>query len=153
MTPQVSIVMPVYNRTDELRRALDSVANQSMGDLECIVVDACSDSLLEPIVNSYDSWFIYNRTHETGGPSAARIVGYERMQGQYLLQLDSDNQIFPWTLDRATRFLESEPAVSGVAEQGPGLLFSRVSPMVQLVIDEPWGKYHESTAACKHIEG
>ena len=106
--------MPVYNRQAELRRALNSLVAQSMGDFECVVVDDASTCPIEPIVAEYDDRFTYVRKTENGGCTAARFVGFERMRGEYLVGLDSDNELFPWALERATFYLARHREVGGV---------------------------------------
>ncbi|MFC0449805.1 glycosyltransferase family A protein [Rhodococcus jostii] len=115
MTPIATVVMPVYNRTTELRRALDSLVKQSMQDYECLVVDDASSMPIETIVAEYDDRFRYLKTKNNVGPAAARIVGFKEMKGEFLFRLDSDNEVFPWALDRAAHFLDLEPNASGVS--------------------------------------
>ena len=40
---KVSVIMPVYNCVDVLKRAVEAVLNQTLGDIELILVDDCSD--------------------------------------------------------------------------------------------------------------
>lgn len=88
----LSIIVPVYNRPDELRELLASLASQQMLDYELIVVEdgstLSSESEIEryrPILPSVQYVYILN-----GGPSRARNVGAQIAKGEYLLILDSD---------------------------------------------------------------
>ncbi len=110
-----TVVVAVYNRTHELRRALISLVNQTIGNFECIVVDDASTMPIEPIVAGFDERFQYVRSEQNRGCTGARFAGYERMQGEYLMHLDSDNELYPWALERASHHLSAVPQVDGVA--------------------------------------
>ena len=112
--PLVTVVTAVFDRPEELRRCLSSLQAQSMGDFECIVVDDASRLPIEPVVSDFDDRFIYVRNPSNLGPAGAKRAGFERMRGQFLSTLDSDDEYFPWMLDRATMYLDQEPEVGGV---------------------------------------
>lgn len=115
MNPRVTVIMPVFNRPADLRRALDSLVAQSLGDFECLVVDDNSTDAIGPIVAAYDDRFVYLRSERNVGPSAARLLGFKRMTGDSMFLLDSDNLVFPWALERASQYLAENPGVSGVS--------------------------------------
>ena len=115
MTPLITVAMPVYNRQDVLRRALRSLERQTMEDFLCIVVDDASTVPVGPVVDEFDSRFQYVRSEPNRGCTGARYVAFEQMQGDFLMNLDSDNEFFPWTLERATSHLSSHSDVDGVA--------------------------------------
>ncbi len=107
--PLISVIIPVYNRTDSLRRALRSVAAQTLTDLECLVVDDASTESVEPIVREFDERFRYLRRDTNGGCTAARLTGCAHVTGQLILSLDSDNELFPWALARGAQYLQDYP--------------------------------------------
>jgi glycosyltransferase involved in cell wall biosynthesis len=115
MLVKASIVMPVFNRTEELRRALVSLAHQTLSDFECYVVDDASQVDVAAVVREFDSRFQYVRSPHNVGPSAARALGFERASGDFVLMLDSDNEFYPWCLERAAWYLDSCPEISGVS--------------------------------------
>jgi glycosyltransferase involved in cell wall biosynthesis len=130
--PRITVVVPVYSRQCELRRALASLREQSLSDFECLVVDDCSDTPIEPVVEEFeDPRFRYMRNSQNGGPYNARTLGYRHMSGEYLLQLDSDWEAYPWALMQAVHYLDEYPdvdAVSGMHVRQPGsAMFVRVS--------------------------
>src|SRR5215211_6467806 len=109
---KVSVIIPVYNRDQELRRALRSVIGQSLADFECIVVDDASANDIPAIVDSCaDSRLRYLRREENGGPPRARRDGYRAAHGDYVIQLDSDDEFFPWALARACHWLDTRTDV------------------------------------------
>ena len=108
--PRLSVVVPVFNRPSELRRALASVREQTLADLECIVVDDASTDTIRPVVDEFDERFRYVRRESNGGCAAARLDGFRYCRGTYATTLDSDNEMFPWALERAAKLLEQEPS-------------------------------------------
>ncbi|MGD0492617.1 MAG: glycosyltransferase family 2 protein [Steroidobacteraceae bacterium] len=115
-TPKITVVVPVYNRQAELRRALASLMAQTLADFECLVVDDCSSVPIEPIVAELaDARFRYLRNAQNGGPYNARTLGYRHMRGEYLLQLDSDWEAYPWALYQAASYLDDYPDVDAVS--------------------------------------
>jgi glycosyltransferase involved in cell wall biosynthesis len=115
VTPLVTVAMPAYNREDVLRRALRSLEHQTMDDFLCIVVDDASTVPLAPVVDEFDSRFRCVRSEPNRGCTGTRYVAYEQMEGDFLMNLDSDNEFFPWTLERALFHLSSHHDIDGVA--------------------------------------
>jgi glycosyltransferase involved in cell wall biosynthesis len=117
--PRVSIVVPTYNRSKRLRRALASVASQTFADFECIVVDDASTEDITPIVAEFDDRFRLVRRDINGGCSAARLYGFGFARGEYAMTLDSDNELLPWALSRAVLLLDlpANLEVGGVTGQ------------------------------------
>ncbi len=113
--PLITVAMPVYNRQDVLRRALRSLERQTVEDFICIVVDDASTISIEPVVGEFDSRFRYVRSEPNRGCTGARHVAFEQMEGDLLMTLDSDNEFFPWTLERASAFLSERDDIDGVA--------------------------------------
>jgi glycosyltransferase involved in cell wall biosynthesis len=113
---RVTVVMPVYNRHRELVRALTSLQAQTFADFECLIVDDCSTIPIEPVVASFaDPRFRYLRNAQNGGPYNARVLGYRRMMGEYMLQLDSDWEAYPWALAQSVGHLDEHPEVDAVS--------------------------------------
>jgi glycosyltransferase involved in cell wall biosynthesis len=116
MTPGISVVVPVYNRGAELHRALLSLQQQTYENFECIVVDDASTLPIAPIVASLvDDRFEYIRQSSNGGPYSARMAAFRVMQGELAISLDSDDEAYPWMLQRAVKHLEDTREVDGVA--------------------------------------
>jgi glycosyltransferase involved in cell wall biosynthesis len=66
-------------------------------------------------VAGLDDRFVYLRSDVNRGCTTARYAGYERAQGAYVAILDSDNELFPWALERAAFHLAEREDVDGVA--------------------------------------
>jgi glycosyltransferase involved in cell wall biosynthesis len=139
--PILTVIIPVYNRDRELRRAIDSVRRQTFGQFECIVVDDASDYDIAAIVTTYrDQRFRVIERDVNGGPYAARFTGLEAMQGIYGLFLDSDHELYPWTLAQARHYLDEVPDVDRVCglhmRNEDSRLFVRVHDAPRIVTPE-----------------
>lgn len=88
----LSIIVPVYNRPDEVRELLDSLTRQLMLDYEVIIVEDGSTLSCEREVERFRSLLpaVQYLRILNSGPSVARNRGAERASGEYLLILDSD---------------------------------------------------------------
>ena len=97
MSVMVSVVIPVYNIEQHLRQCLDSVAAQTLKDIEVICVDDGSTDGSANILEEYakkDARFQIIR-QKNAGPGAARNRGMEQAAGKYLIFLDSDDWFEP----------------------------------------------------------
>lgn len=100
-TLKVSIIIPVYNVELYLREALDSVINQTLKEIEIIIVnDGSTDNSLE-IVKEYETkdHRIIVINQENQGLSGARNSGLKIAKGHYIYFMDSDDYIALDTLE------------------------------------------------------
>jgi glycosyltransferase involved in cell wall biosynthesis len=108
--PQVSVIIPTYNRAHLVGEAIESVLSQTYEDLELIVVDDGSEDETRKIVSSYSSQITYLH-QEQEGVSAARNRGIEQAQGEYLSFLDSDDLWLKEKLYLQMEYLTSHPEI------------------------------------------
>jgi glycosyltransferase involved in cell wall biosynthesis len=103
-TPLVSVVLPTYDRPERLRRALESVAAQTYPRVELVVVDDCSPTPLEPVVDAVDlatlERVVYRRNEQNRGGNATRNRGIDACTGDYVAFLDDDDEWKPTKLAR-----------------------------------------------------
>lgn len=86
-----SVIIPVYNRPDELNELLQSLVGQHFKSFEVLVVDDGSSVSCEKIVSRYsDCLNIHYYYKSNTGPGLSRNYGAERSKGEYLIILDSD---------------------------------------------------------------
>ncbi|WP_396613806.1 glycosyltransferase family 2 protein (plasmid) [Haloferax sp. S1W] len=105
--PTVSVIIPTYNRADVLPQSIDSALDQTLSDVEVIVVDDASSDHTESVVTSYDDPRVTYLAHETNqGGSAARNTGIDVATGDYIALLDSDDKWAPSKLERQVETLE-----------------------------------------------
>ena len=108
--PKVSVIMPVYNASDYLARAIDCILNQTHQDIELICVnDGSTDDSLD-ILNEYaekDSRIqVFSQTNQGGG--AARNFALDKISGKYLYFMDSDDEIKKETFTEMIGIMEDK---------------------------------------------
>ena len=97
--PKVSVIVPVYNVSKFLHRCLDSIINQTLQEIEIIIVNDCSpDPLDDEICKEYatrDGRIIYHKHKKNKGLGGARNTGIKTASGEYIGFVDSDDYIHP----------------------------------------------------------
>lgn len=108
---KLSIIIPIYNVENTLRRCLDSVISQNIDDCEIILVDDGSTDRSRIIADEYACKhpFITIYHKENGGLSDARNYGLDRMNGDYVTFVDSDDELSPNTLEPLLNILHNNP--------------------------------------------
>lgn len=93
--PKVSIIVPVYNQSKEINRCVQSLVNQTISDLEIILVDDGSTDGSSGICDSYAEKYENIRVihKKNGGLSSARNTGVRASKGEYIAFVDSDDWI------------------------------------------------------------
>lgn len=95
-SPKVSVIVPVYNVEHYLAKCLDSLVNQSLQNIEIIVVNDGSKDGSENIIQQYAGKYpdkIKAFTKDNGGLSDARNFGIDQATGNYLGFVDSDDYV------------------------------------------------------------
>ena len=90
-TPQISVIIPTYNRANCITKAIDSVLAQSFQDFEIIVWDDGSTDDTREIVKAYGDHRIRYYFGDNHGVSFARNRAIEQASGKYIAFLDSDD--------------------------------------------------------------
>lgn len=86
-----SIIVPVYNRPDEVGELLESLTTQSYTDFEVLIVEDGSKDKCKEVCDRYaDRLALHYFYKDNSGPGQTRNYGAERAQGQWLIILDSD---------------------------------------------------------------
>lgn len=94
--PLLSIIIPVYNTEKYIRRCLDSLVNQSLKDVEILVIcDQCTDSsvtIVEEYIKQHDNIYLFltERRCHVGG---TRNIGILNAKGKYIGFVDSDDWV------------------------------------------------------------
>lgn len=104
--PFISVIMPVYNRGQTVRSAIESVLRQSYQNFELVIIDDASTDSTSVIVNSIqDERIKYVRLKSRAGASAARNVGIRIAQANWIAFQDSDDIWEPQKLEKQVRCL------------------------------------------------
>ena len=86
-----SIIVPVYNRPDEVDELLESLSNQTLKDFEVVIVEDGSAKPCKDVCDKYAGILsLHYYAKENSGPGQSRNYGAERAQGDYVIILDSD---------------------------------------------------------------
>ena len=93
---KVSVIIPVYNVENYLRKCLDSLVNQTLKDIEIIVVNDGTTDNSQEIINEYVKKYpkkVVSIIQENGGQGAARNTGLLHAKGEYIGYVDSDDYV------------------------------------------------------------
>lgn len=110
--PTVSVVIPVWNDRENLRRCLECLAASSFTDFEAIVVDDRStDDPAQVLEAAGIQWIHLERR---SGPAAARNRGAAAARGRYLFFVDADVCVHPETLARVVATFEGDATIDAL---------------------------------------
>ncbi len=130
---RVSVICPLYNHARVVGRALASLAAQGFADWELVV---CDDASTDGSVEAVEAFMadhpslpalLVRHPVNRGLPAATRNTALSVARGEYLLALDSDNELYPHCLERLVGALDADPGAAfayGILEQ-----FDRSGPL------------------------
>ena len=106
-----SLIVPVFNRPDEVHELLESLTKQHCKDFEVNIVEDGSQLPCQEIVQAYCNQLdIHYYNKPNSGPGQSRNYGAERATGEYLIVLDSDCIIPEGYLNAVKAELDAVPA-------------------------------------------
>lgn len=110
----ISVIIPIYKVEDYLDECIDSVVNQTMKDLEIVLVDDGSPDRCPQMCDEWSERDLRIKVihKQNGGLADARNAGIHASHGKYILPLDSDDIIAPTYVEKAVMYLESHPDVT-----------------------------------------
>ncbi len=111
----VSVIIPLYNKSQYVRRALESVFAQSYEDFEVVVVDDGSTDDGPEQVRQYTDSRLTLVHQANAGPGAARNRGISESKGELLTFLDADDEWMPWFLESSMAKLKNNPCCDLIA--------------------------------------
>lgn len=109
--PLVSVVIPAFNCAAYLEETLGSVAGQTLGDFEVVVVDDGSTDGTKELLDRLAEPRLRVVAQDRRGPAAARNRGIELARGRYIAFLDADDLWEPDKLELQVQFMEHAPQV------------------------------------------
>ena len=115
--PEIAVIIPTYNRAEVLSRALRSVLQSDMQDLEVVVVDDASTDATASVIEALgDSRVRYELLPFKSNGNVARNRGIELTRSPIVAFLDSDDAFEPGRVERLTRFFAEHPDLDGVVD-------------------------------------
>lgn len=112
--PKVSVITPAYNASAYINEAIESILNQTLNDLEFIIIDDCSTDDTWHIIQQYarrDTRIIAERNPDNLGIAGNRNKGVLLAKSPYIAWQDADDISIPTRLEKQYRFMETHPAV------------------------------------------
>ncbi len=104
---KISVIIPVFNRRAELKKAIESVLGQTYRNFEIIVVDDFSDDNPHELINEInDARILYIRLQKKSNANVARNVGIKSASGNFIAMLDSDDEWLSHHLERKINYME-----------------------------------------------
>lgn len=108
MEPKVSVIVPIYNVEPYLKACVDSIRNQTMGEIEILLIDDGSCDGCSQLCDRFagEDGRIQVFHQENAGVSAARNLGMEKASAEWLMFVDGDD----WLEENAVEVLYRETA-------------------------------------------
>ncbi|WP_298827210.1 glycosyltransferase family 2 protein [uncultured Planococcus sp.] len=133
LNDKVSVIIPTYNRSELLKKAVESLKNQSHQNFEIIIIDDFStDDTASVVEEMEDDRIIYLKHDINKGGSEARNTGIKRATGNFIGFLDSDDQWLPQKLEKQLGQFEGQPDV-GVVYTGVQVVNENNQPTRKIV--------------------
>ena len=109
-----SIIVPVFNRPDEVDELLESLCHQDVKDFEVIIVEDGSEKPCKDVCDKYANILdLHYYFKENSGPGQSRNYGAERANGEWLIVLDSDVVLPKYYLRNVENGMRNEDAFGG----------------------------------------
>lgn len=102
--PLISVLTPVYNRASKIHRVFESLEKSTYRHFELIIMDDGSTDNIVEVVEKYKNKVTYPITFiqkKNEGKHVALNILHQLAQGEYIFQLDSDDEIMPDTMQKA----------------------------------------------------
>ena len=109
MKEKISVITPLYNAENYIRKTIKSVLNQSYDNLEMIIIDDLSTDNSRNVVKEYaakDDRIKLIELQKNQGAAVARNTGIEKASGKYIAFIDSDDLWEPDKLETQLEFME-----------------------------------------------
>ena len=127
-----SIIVPVYNRPDEVDELLESLTKQTLKDFEVIIVEDGSIKPCKDVCEKYANILdLHYYAKENSGPGQSRNYGAERSNGEWLIILDSDVVLPEGYLEAVEESLASSTSIA--AWGGPDAAHPSFTPVQKAI--------------------
>lgn len=106
--PRISVIMPLYNAEQFVKKAIESILQQSFKDFELILIDDCAtDNTLDVVSSIKSSKIKIVNNEKNSGIAYSRNKGLELADGQYIALMDDDDLTVPNRFETQIGYLET----------------------------------------------
>ena len=123
--PKISVITPSYNQGKYIETTIQSILNQNYSNLEYIIIDGGSTDNSVNIIKKYEENLTYWISEKDKGQSHAINKGLNRITGDIVTWINSDDQLLPHTLNKVVSYFEKHKEVSFI--HGKTILFKENS--------------------------
>jgi glycosyltransferase involved in cell wall biosynthesis len=116
--PKISAIIITFNRADFLKKAIESVLNQTNPNFELLILDNSSTDNTEEIVKSFRDKRVRYIKHQPLNISQARNLGLKESKGDYIAFLDDDDEWLPEKLEKELEIFNQGNGKLGLAYGG-----------------------------------
>lgn len=113
-SPLISVIIPVFNAERFIKRALESVCNQTYKNLEIIVIDDGSTDSSRDIIDSFKDERVQLFSRENKGLIATLNEGIDRCNGDFIARMDADDICSVTRFEKQFEYLLENPSVGAV---------------------------------------
>lgn len=150
--PTLSIIMPVFNHSCELKIMIESILDNSYQDWELLAIDDGSEQETLAILNDFahkDSRIqVIQRTRLPKGAQTCRNIGLEMAKGVFIVFFDSDDYITPYCLKQRVEALTNHPELDFMVFPSGSFLKQQFSDDGPFLFGYPL--YHDNLKAFLH---
>jgi len=111
-TKVVSVILPVYNGSKTVKRAVESILSQTFKDFEFLIINDGSKDDTPEILDSFDDNRIRILHQKNSGLVFSLNRGVKTSQGRYIARMDADDIALPDRLQKQVDFMEKNPSVA-----------------------------------------
>lgn len=137
INPAVSVIIPAYNAALYVSEAIQSALQQSMSDIEVLVVDNLSTDDTVHIAESFEDTRVHVINCEKSSAGAARNVGLKNANGRYIQFLDADDILHSEKLQRQLDAITTRDPIRTVASC-TWMRFDQSPKDAELVMEDVW---------------
>ena len=135
----VTVIIPVYNRPDDLRRALSSLTAQTISDFKVIIADDASTEDVDAVVDEFarlDITMLKSSVNRGCGANRALALNYFLTEAptDFVMFLDSDDLLYPHAIERLTELIthnEADLIITNIHQESikgdPHIIFAKDS--------------------------
>lgn len=142
----ISVIIPLYNKENCIKRTIESVINQTYTNWECIVIDDGSNDNSSEVLKEINDDRIVYIYQENKGVSSARNNGVLKSKGEWIVFLDADDYLLPNALATLIDIVTKYNCKCGAANFNMEInnSFKLYSDLKEGIVKQPFKEWHKS---------